>query len=143
MAEMAEMAEMANVVVPPLDAPGGYGGVVHGAAQREVGLHVPLQVVEHRAMAPESPHQCRVIVDVVQDREPVAGRRLRIGAVSPEFGQHPGIVGARNPLRRIRLAGARVQLVSLAGITAFEQVVKGRIGLHTARQLRDVADRRR
>ena len=132
-----------NVVVPPLEAPGGDGGIVHGASQGEVGLHVPFQAAQLRALAAEPLLQGGVVVDIVQDREPMAGRRLRVGAVGPEFGQHAGVVGPRNPLGTVRPAGVRVHLVSVAGVAACKQVEKGRIGLDTARQRGEVADRRR
>ena len=72
---------------------------MHGTAQDEVGLHVPLQIIQHLAAALKPFLKQRVVVYVIQDREPVPRRCLGIRAVSPELGQDPGIVPARNDLR--------------------------------------------
>ena len=130
----------ADVVVPAFDAPRGDGGVVHGPAEGEIGLRVPLQAAELRPRAAKAPAQRGVVVHFVQDREPVAGRRLGIRPVGPELRQHAGVVAARHHLGRVRFAGDRVDVVAAAGVAALPGVEECWIVGEVRRVALDVAD---
>ena len=92
---------------------------MHGATQREVGLHVELQIVDDRPLAsPTVLARLGVEDELVQQREPVAWGRLRIRTVRPKFRNHPGVVAAGHDVGLVRLARERVELVSLASEVA-------------------------
>src|SRR5438552_1484202 len=116
--------DRAYTVVPALDAPTGDSGIVHGAAQREVALHVPLKVVENGPLSPETPDEQRMVTHVIENREPVPGRGLRVGSIRPELGEHAGVVASWDVLGRIRLAGTRIQRTPWPEVAASLQIVK-------------------
>ena len=121
--EVAQGADRARVVVPALHAPGGDRGVLHGAPHGEVGLHAPLEVVEHGARPAQLLHEGGVVRDVVEDDEPVARRGLGFGAVGPELREHAGVITAGHHLRRVGLAGHRVGGIARAPVAPLEVVV--------------------
>ena len=108
----ADHADGAGVVVVALGAPRRDRRIMHRPVEGEVHLHVPLERVEHGTRAPDAPLEAGVIHDRVGQRVPVARRRLRVGTVGPELGQHPPEVGPRHQHRRVRLTGGRIALVT-------------------------------
>ena len=54
-----------DVVIPALDTPGAHRRVVNGAGQDEVGLHVPLQLIQLRPFSPEAFFRERVVAHIV------------------------------------------------------------------------------
>ena len=86
---------------------------MHGATHQEVRLDVPFQRVERRAAATDTAHR-QAITHVVQDGEPVAGRRLAGGAVGPELRQAAREVAARHHVGRVRQPGGRVDRMTRA-----------------------------
>ena len=111
---VADRRDRPHVVVMALEAPGAHGGVVHGAVEGQVQLEVPLQRVELVARAAQAALQLRVVGDVVGQRVPVAGRRLRVGAVGPELGDDPRPIAALDDVGCVRIAGDRIQRVATA-----------------------------
>jgi len=112
---VAQRRDGADIVVPAFDPPRGDGGVVHRPAQGEVRLCVPRERIEKRALAADAPDQFLVVVDRVQDHKPVAGRRLEIGPVGPELGEHARVVAHRHELWLVGPAGGRIDGVADPG----------------------------
>ena len=104
----------AGVVVVTLDAPSRDGAVVHGPAKGEVRLHVEFQVVNDWPLAAPAVLACLAIQDeLVQQREPVTRRRLRVRTIGPKFGDDAAVVAAWHHVGCVGLAGEWVHLVAL------------------------------
>ena len=91
---------------------GGTCRVVHGAAEGEVRLHVPLQRARHQSRVLQATHEFGMVAHRVQDHEPMAGWRLRIRAIGPELRLHSGVIPPRHPPWLIRLAGGGIEPVA-------------------------------
>ncbi|TMB18029.1 MAG: DUF2784 domain-containing protein [Deltaproteobacteria bacterium] len=61
----ADLGDRPHRVVLPLDAPARHRGVVHGAVERQVHLHVPLEVVHDRPDAADALHRGGLVGHVV------------------------------------------------------------------------------
>ena len=72
----AQRRHRPHVVVPAFAAPRRNGGIVHGTAHREVGDDVPIEGGERLTEAAPFALQFRLVVDVVEEGEPVPGRRF-------------------------------------------------------------------
>ncbi len=114
--------------------------VVHGAAEGEVRLDVPLQVAEWLPHAAEPAFEEFVFVDFVEYREPVARRGFGVRPVGPELGEHARVVATGDHLRRIGFAGDGIDVVAGTRVSALEGVEEVRVVLEVARVLFDVAE---
>ena len=117
---------------------------MHGTGQCKVGFDRVLQLVEQRALAAPPQLELRVVHDFVQDGEPVARRRLRIGSVCPEFGEAPRVVSTGYHLRLVGFPGVGIDGVARVDAAAFEEVIvflkvshiggKAAVAAHVARR---------
>ncbi len=58
---------------------------MHGPTEREIALNVPFQRTHFVTLATESLDEIGVVINLVEDDEPVPGRCLRIGPICPEL----------------------------------------------------------
>ena len=136
----ANGTDRSGEVVEPLHTPGGDGGVVHASSKPEVHLHIELERIDHGTDATDPSLERGVVDHIVDDREPVTRRGLRIGSVRPELREYPCIVRPRDDLRRIRFARDGIRVVPDPGISTFLKVVERLVVLCRDRQ-RCIADR--
>ena len=115
-------------VVPPLGSPDRHCAVVHGRAQGQIGLDVPLEVRKDITLPLVLLDQIRMIAHVVQDGEPVSWRGFRVWPIGPEFSQYPGVVSPRHHVGGVRVAGGRVHGVPRAGRPTIFSIVEVTVG---------------
>ena len=120
---------------------------MHCTTEREIGFHIPLQRAELGALSTELPDEQRVVIDFVDNDEPVSGRRFRTRTVRPKFGEHARVVTAWHDLRHVGRTRHRVDGITLAAIAAIEVIVKliefadvGRVLLNIAKSPRRYID---
>ena len=65
---------------------------MHGTTQGEVGLDIPLKGTKFWSSAGKALLQLFMLIDRVEDHEPVSWRCLGVGAIGPELSQHSGVV---------------------------------------------------
>ena len=126
---VADERDRPGGIVDVLVTPGPDRRVVHGAIERQIELHVPLEVAERPPPAADPlavPHP-RIVRDGIGDHVPVPGRGLRPRAVRPELGDDALEVGAIDDVGRVGLIRHRVHGVAGAVVRA-ERVVGDRPG---------------
>ena len=87
---------------------------MHCPPQYEVGAYIPFKIIHLITLPTPLFDEIRMIVQLVEDGEPVAGWCFRVGSVCPEFGNDTSVIGAFNDIGRIRFARVWVDGVALA-----------------------------
>ena len=95
-------------VVVALQPPGRDGRVVHGTVEGEVQLDVPLEPVDHRTAAADPEVRRQLVRGEVGEDVPVPWRGFRVGTIGPELRHDAPEVPLVDHVRRVRLAGGRV-----------------------------------
>ena len=72
----ANSGDGANIVIPPFDPPSGHCGIVYGATHGQVSFDIPLQIIEYGPLSVVPLHDRRVVVDVIEEGEPMPRRGL-------------------------------------------------------------------
>ena len=112
---VADGGDGARVVVVPLGTPRCDGAIVHGAAEREVSLHIEFQIGDDGPLStPAVLTSLPIQNELIQERVPVPRRRLRVWTVRPKLRNHTRIVAARHHVGRVGLTRKWVHLVALA-----------------------------
>ena len=127
--QVSNRGDGSNEVVPTLDPPAGYGHIVHCAAHQQIGFHVPLQVIKDGTFPAEPLFKQLMVVDVIEDDEPVPRRGFGGGSVGPELREDTGVIAARHDLRLVGFACVGVDVVAGTPIPALKQVVEALVVL--------------